>query len=354
LRKFFAKDDFTAVPRYIRYQSQGESCSIMTILVTGAAGFIGYHVAEALIARGEEVVGVDNLSDYYDVELKKARLGRLAAHSAFTFRQMDIADDGAVETLSEGFGTTTGVVHLAAQAGVRYSLINPKAYLDTNVTGHFNVLEACRRMVDLKHLVYASSSSVYGGNTKLPFSETDPVDHPVSLYAATKKTDELMSHTYSYLHGLPATGLRFFTVYGPWGRPDMAYYSFTEAIFQGRPIEVFNHGEMKRDFTYIDDVVAGVLAVLDGPPDASSGAAPHRVYNIGNNRAEELLHFIEVIEQAVGKSAELKMAAMQPGDVKETYADIALIKADFGFSPRTTIDEGIPRFVAWYRAYHGC
>ncbi len=329
----------------------------MTVLVTGAAGFIGYHVAEALIARGDEVIGADNLSDYYDVELKKARLKRLESHSAFTFHQLDIADEGKMVTLSRRMGAVTGVVHLAAQAGVRYSLVNPRAYLRSNVTGHLNVLETCRHMEGLEHLVYASSSSVYGGNTKLPFCEDDPVDHPVSLYAATKKSGELMSYTYSHLYGIPATGLRFFTVYGPWGRPDMAYYSFTEAMFRGETIHVFNHGEMKRDFTYIDDVVSGVLAVLDHPPeaprDAAGGAAPHRVYNIGNNRAEDLLHFIAVIEKAVGKTADLKMVAMQPGDVKETYADITAINRDFGFSPTTSIDEGIPRFVEWYREYHG-
>ena len=325
----------------------------MTILVTGAAGFIGYHVAEALIAQGDEVIGVDSLSDYYDVGLKKARLGRLETHSAFTFRQLDIADEGAMVTLSRSLGGVTGVVHLAAQAGVRYSLVNPRAYLHSNVTGHLNMLETCRHQEGLKHLVYASSSSVYSGNTNLPFSEDDPVDHPVSLYAATKTADELMSHTYSHLYGIPATGLRFFTVYGPWGRPDMAYYSFTEAMFRGETIHVFNHGDMKRDFTYIDDVVSGVIAVLDGPPEAGAGGAPHRVYNIGNNRAENLLHFIEVIEKAVGKTADLKMVAMQPGEVKETCADITAINRDFGFSPTTTIEEGIPRFVQWYRDYHG-
>ena len=328
----------------------------MTVLVTGAAGFIGYHVAEALIARGDEVIGVDNLSDYYDVELKRARLKRLESHSAFTFHQFDIADEGKMVTLARRLGGVTGVVHLAAQAGVRYSLVNPRAYLHSNVTGHLNILETCRHMEGLAHLVYASSSSVYGGNTKLPFCEDDPVDHPVSLYAATKKSGELMSHTYSHLYGIRATGLRFFTVYGPWGRPDMAYYSFTEAMFRGETIHVFNHGEMKRDFTYIDDVVSGVLTVLDHPPEVSpdaGGGAPHRVYNIGNNRAENLLHFIAVIEKAVGKTADLKMVAMQPGDVKETYADITAINRDFGFSPTTTIDEGIPRFVEWYREYHG-
>ncbi|MCZ6637712.1 MAG: NAD-dependent epimerase/dehydratase family protein [Alphaproteobacteria bacterium] len=333
----------------------------MSILVTGAAGFIGYHVAEALIARGDEVIGIDNLSDYYDVGLKNARLERLKTHSAFTFKQLDIADDGAMVTLSRSLSGATGVVHLAAQAGVRYSMVNPQAYLHSNVTGHLNILETCRHIEGLKHLVYASSSSVYGGNTSMPFSEDDSVDHPVSLYAATKKTDELMSHTYSHLYGIPATGLRFFTVYGPWGRPDMAYYSFAEAIFRGETIHVFNHGEMKRDFTYIDDIVSGVLTVLDHPLEVPSrtlhnidgGAVPHRIYNIGNNRAENLLRFIKVIENAVGKTAKLKMVAMQPGEVKETYADITLINRDFGFSPTTSIDEGIPLFIEWYREYHG-
>ena len=325
----------------------------MTILVTGAAGFIGYHVCEALIARGDEVIGVDSVNDYYDVALKEARLTRLQTHPGFSFERADISDDGAMVMLARRAENVTGVVHLAAQAGVRYSLLNPQAYVRDNISGHLNVLEMCRGMADLKHLVYASSSSVYGGNEKLPYAESDPVDRPVSLYAASKKADELITHTYSHLHGIPATGLRFFTVYGPWGRPDMAYYLFTEAIFRRETIHVFNHGDMRRDFTYIDDVVAGVLAALDRPPLPQDVSPPHRIYNIGNNRSEALLHFIGVIEQAVGRKAELKMAPMQPGDVKETYADIEAARRDLGFEPAIGLDEGIPLFVQWYRDYHG-
>lgn len=325
----------------------------MTILVTGVAGFIGYHVAEALMDRGDDVIGVDNLCDYYDVELKKARLERLETHHAFAFKRLDIADDGDMVMLSRSLGGVSGVVHLAAQAGVRYSLINPQAYVRDNIGGHLNILELCRHIEDLRHLVYASSSSVYGGNEKLPYSETDRVDRPVSLYAASKKADELFSHTYSHLYGIPATGLRFFTVYGPWGRPDMAYYSFTEAVFRGETIHVFNHGDMRRDFTYIDDVVAGVLAALDAPPEPGAAAVSHRIYNVGSSKPVELLRFIEVIENAVGKKADLKMAPMQPGDVKETYADIAAIGRDLGFKPCTSLETGMSHFVQWYRDYHG-
>jgi UDP-glucuronate 4-epimerase len=325
----------------------------MTVLVTGAAGFIGYHVSEALLARGDAVVGVDNLNDFYDPALKRARLARLAPHKGFDFVELDIADEGALAALVGKYKDIEAVVHLAAQAGVRYSLINPLAYAKSNLTGHLNILEMCRHMDGLQHLVYASSSSVYGGSHTLPFSEVDPVDHPVSLYAATKKSDELMSHCYSHLYGIPATGLRFFTVYGPWGRPDMAYYSFTEAILRGTPIRVFNHGDMKRDFTYIDDVTAGVLAAVDQPAEAPVGAAPHRIYNIGNHRAEALMDFIAVIEKAVGQKAELQMAEMQPGDVKETFADITAISRDLGFVPKTPIDLGLPKFVKWFRDYHG-
>jgi UDP-glucuronate 4-epimerase len=324
----------------------------MAVLLTGAAGFIGYHVGEALLARGDAVIGVDNLNDYYDPALKKARLTRLQKHNGFRFHHLDIADEGKMVELARACKDVTAVVHLAAQAGVRYSIIDPRAYGRSNVLGHLNVLELCRHMDGLTHLVYASSSSVYGGNVKLPFSEDDPVDRPVSLYAATKKADELMSYCYSHLYGLPATGLRFFTVYGPWGRPDMAYYGFTEAIFRGETIQVFNHGDMKRDFTYIDDAVSGVVAALDQPPEGRGGAAPHRVYNIGNNRAEGLMHFIAVIEQAVGRKANIRMAPMQPGDVKETYADITAIQRDLGFAPTTPIEVGIPRFVEWFRSYH--
>jgi UDP-glucuronate 4-epimerase len=330
-----------------------ESLLFMTVLVTGAAGFIGYHVSEALLGRGEDVVGVDNLNDFYDPALKRARLDRLTRHKGFDFIELDIADDGALAAHADQYKGADVVVHLAAQAGVRYSLINPQAYAQSNLTGHLNVLEMCRHMEGFKHLVYASSSSVYGGSHKLPFAEEDPVDHPVSLYAATKKADELMSYCYSHLYGIPATGLRFFTVYGPWGRPDMAYYSFTEAVMRRTPIQVFNHGDMKRDFTYIDDVTAGVLAAVDRPPEGQGEAAPHRIYNIGNNRAEALMDFIAVIEKAVGKKADIHMAPMQPGDVKETFADITAISRDLGFAPKTPIDVGIPRFVDWFRNYHG-
>ncbi|MDX1483891.1 MAG: NAD-dependent epimerase/dehydratase family protein [Alphaproteobacteria bacterium] len=325
----------------------------MTILVTGAAGFIGYHVAEALIGRGEEVIGVDNLCDYYDVGLKKARLDRLQSHAAFTFKQLDIAEDGDMVVLARALKGVTGIVHMAAQAGVRYSMVNPQAYVRDNIGGHLNILEICRHADTLSHLVYASSSSVYGGNEKLPYAEADPVDRPVSLYAASKKADELISYTYSHLYGFAATGLRFFTVYGPWGRPDMAYYLFTEAILRGETIRVFNRGDMRRDFTYIDDAVAGVLAALDRPPEAAAGGPPHRVYNIGNHTPVELLRFIEVIEAAVGKTANVKLEPMQPGDVKETCADLTDAGRDLGFSPSVTLEEGIPLFVDWYRDYHG-
>lgn len=322
----------------------------MTTLVTGAAGFIGMHVSHALLARGDAVFGVDNLNDYYGPALKNARLARLAAMPGFDFLVADIAEPGVIEAALADQRIET-VVHLAAQAGVRYSLENPMAYVRSNLVGHASVLELCRRLGTVEHLVYASSSSVYGGNTKLPFSETDPVDKPVSLYAATKKADELMSYTYSHLYGLRQTGLRFFTVYGPWGRPDMAYWLFTEAILAGRPIRVFNHGDMKRDFTYVEDVVDGVLRCLDAPPGAAAGAVPHRVYNIGNNKAESLLDFIGLLETTLGRRAEIVFEPMQPGDIKETYADIAAIQRDIGFVPSTPLDVGLPRFVDWYRDY---
>ena len=324
----------------------------MNILVTGAAGFIGSHVAQRLLERGEQVTGIDNLNDYYSVQLKRDRLSALTIHPGFRFIGMNIADHAAFhETLpGESF---THVVHLAAQAGVRYSIDHPFAYSDSNLTGHLSVLEYCRSLKNLRHLVYASSSSVYGGNTKLPFSEDDRVDHPVSLYAATKKACELMSHTYSHLYRIPQTGLRFFTVYGPWGRPDMAVWLFTRAILEGKPIQVFNHGNMKRDFTYVDDIVSGVLACLYSPPADNGAAAPHRIYNIGNHRPEKLTHMIEVLEDALGRRAEKIMAPMQPGDVPETYADISAIQRDHGFAPVTGIETGIPRFVEWYRDYHG-
>ncbi|HSR71283.1 MAG TPA: NAD-dependent epimerase/dehydratase family protein [Kiloniellales bacterium] len=327
----------------------------MTILLTGAAGFIGYHVAEALLGRGEWVVGLDSLTDYYDPALKRVRRARLERHGGFVFHEVDIAERPALESLISAEPGIDRVVHLAAQAGVRYSLENPDAYLRSNVAGQLAVLEACRRLPKLEHLVYASSSSVYGGNHKLPFAVEDRVDRPVSLYAATKRAGELMAHTYAHLFGLPATGLRFFTVYGPWGRPDMAYYSFTRAIFEGTPIRVFNRGDMKRDFTEIDDIVAGVLAALERPPapgDADDGV-PHRLYNLGNHRAEPLLRFIEVLERTCGREAEKILEPMQSGDVRETYADITGAARDLGFAPKTTIEEGLPRFVAWFRDYHG-
>jgi UDP-glucuronate 4-epimerase len=320
----------------------------MSVLLTGAAGFIGAHVAKALIARGERVIGLDDLNAYYDPALKTARLAFIGKSPLFRFVKADIAEPGALAGACSG-ETITHIVHLAAQAGVRYSLDNPMAYARANLTGHLAVLEFARAQKGLAHLVYASSSSVYGGNTKLPFAETDPVDRPVSLYAATKKADELMSHSYSHLFGIKQTGLRFFTVYGPWGRPDMAYWGFTEAILKGKPIRVFNHGDMKRDFTYIDDVVAGVLAALDHPP---ADQPPHRIYNIGNNRPEPLMGFIDLLEKILGRKAERRLEPMQPGDVKETYADLTAITRDLGFTPKTPLAEGLPRFVAWYRDYH--
>ena len=323
----------------------------MTYLVTGAAGFVGFHVAQALLARGEEVLGIDDLNGYYSVRLKRDRLAELADSPGFSFDQVDIADAGALDAALRG-RKIRRVVHLAAQAGVRYSLENPRAYVDANVVGHLNILEFARHADGLDSVVYASSSSVYGGNSKLPFSEDDRVDAPVSLYAATKKADELMAATYAHLYRIPLTGLRFFTVYGPWGRPDMAMWLFTQAILEGRPIRVFNYGEMMRDFTYIDDIVAGVLAVTDAPP-TDEGPPPHRVYNIGNNRAEALIRMIEVLEDAVGVKAERELLPMQPGDVPATYADISRIARDHGFAPTTPIEVGIPRFVDWYKRYHG-
>jgi UDP-glucuronate 4-epimerase len=323
----------------------------MTVLVTGAAGFIGFHVSQALLARGDSVIGVDDLNDYYDVRLKRARLDQLEKTQGFAFRKLDIADRDAVFKLVSANPKIDRIVHLAAQAGVRHSLTNPYAYTRSNVEGQLVMLEAARAMSELAHFVYASSSSVYGGNTKLPYSVEDRVDSPVSLYAATKKAGELMAHCYSHLYGIPATGLRFFTVYGPWGRPDMAAFLFTRAMLAGEPIRVFNFGDMKRDFTFIDDIVAGVVAVLAKPP--ARDGVPHRVYNLGNNRSEPLLRFIEVLEKSLGVKAKTNLEPMQPGDVKETYADIAASRRDFGFDPKTSIDEGIPRFVAWYRKYYG-
>ncbi|AOS78058.1 MULTISPECIES: NAD-dependent epimerase [Hydrogenophaga] len=323
----------------------------MHILLTGAAGFIGMHTAQRLLARGDTVTGIDNLNDYYDPALKQARLGQLQGQPGFRFERLDLADRAGMEALfaRERFD---GVVHLAAQAGVRYSITHPHAYLESNLTGFGHVLEGCRAQ-GVGHLVYASSSSVYGGNTKMPFEESDPVDHPVSLYAATKKANELMAHTYSHLYRLPATGLRFFTVYGPWGRPDMAYFSFTKAVLEGRPIDVFNHGDMKRDFTWIDDIVEGVLRVLDKPATpATEGGAPYRVFNIGNHDPVQLMEFIACIERATGREATKRLLPMQPGDVPATYASTTALHDWVGFAPATPLAEGIERFVRWYRGYY--
>lgn len=323
----------------------------MAILLTGAAGFIGFHVAQVLLQRGEEVIGLDNLNDYYDPRLKHARLEQLQGKKGFKFHQVDIAEPDAVRDATAGVEIDR-VIHLAAQAGVRYSLVNPYAYIRANVLGHTVMLEFCRSLKNCRHFVYASSSSVYGGNTKLPFAVEDRVDSPISLYAATKKADELISHAYAHLFGFPQTGLRFFTVYGPWGRPDMAMFIFTKAIFEGRPIQVFNNGDMQRDFTYIDDIVSGVIKTLDHPPPPNEAGRPYRVYNIGNNRSEPLMRMIELIEQATGRKAEKQFLPMQEGDVPATYADISAIQRDTGFAPTTPIDVGIPRFVDWYRRYH--
>ncbi|MBO89192.1 MAG: protein CapI [Rickettsiales bacterium] len=323
----------------------------MAVLLTGAAGFIGYHMAEALLHRGERVVGVDIVNDYYDVTLKEARLARLVGQTGFSFHRIDIADQDAMSTLVANNPDIDAIIHLAAQAGVRYSLENPFAYVQSNLVGQMVILEIARHLDSLKHLIYASSSSVYGGNTKLPFALEDPVDAPISLYAATKRADELMGHCYSHLYRIPMTGLRFFTVYGRWGRPDMAAYIFTKAILEGRPINVFNKGEMRRDFTHVSDIVPGVLACLERPPSNTS-AVPHKVYNLGNNAPENLMRFIEVIERSSNRKAKVNFQPMQPGDVKETYADIEASQRDFGFTPKTSIDQGIPDFVEWYRDFH--
>ncbi len=325
----------------------------MKVIVTGAAGFIGSHVAAALLDRGAHVVGVDDLNAYYDPRLKEARLERLRGRNAFAFHRLDIADRAAIGALTDEHKDVTHIVHLAAQAGVRHSLTHPEDYIRTNLVGHFEILETCRRFERLEHLVYASSSSVYGGAVKLPYAESDRVDTPISLYAATKKADELLAYPYAHLYRIPTTGLRFFTVYGPWGRPDMSAYIFTAAILAGRPISVFNHGDMKRDFTFIDDIVDGVVTCVERPPPADGEAAPYRLYNLGNNRPEPLMRFIETIEKACGVKAQVEFEPMQPGDVKETYADIELARHDLNFEPKINIDEGIPRFVAWFRDYHG-
>jgi UDP-glucuronate 4-epimerase len=330
----------------------------MTILITGAAGFIGMHCCLRLLARGEAVVGIDNLNDYYSVQLKQDRVSRLvAAGGDFRFIRCDFADPAALDT-ALGKIRLDRIIHLGAQAGVRHSIDNPRAYAHSNLVGHLEILELGRHR-SVRHLVYASSSSVYGGNDRLPFRVEDRVDHPLSLYAATKKADELMSETYAHLYRLPQTGLRFFTVYGPWGRPDMALWLFTDAILNGRPISVFNAGEMRRDFTYIDDIVTGIIAALDHPPaddgDQKAGGShsPHALYNIGNHRSEELTHLIALIESACGREAVKQMLPMQPGDVRETFADISAIERDLDFRPTTSIAEGVPRFVDWFRTYHG-
>jgi len=334
----------------------------MKVLVTGCAGFIGAALSERLLARGDGVVGVDNLNDYYDVALKQARLERLRPQSAFRFHQLDIADREGMERLFAAEGVER-VAHLAAQAGVRYSLTHPHAYVDANLVGFMNVLEGCRHHA-VTHLVFASSSSVYGANTRLPFSVHDNVDHPLSLYAATKKANELMAHTYSHLYGLPCTGLRFFTVYGPWGRPDMALFVFTRNILEGRPIDVYNYGRHRRDFTYVDDIVEGVVRVLDrvpepepewsgDAPDPASSRSPYRLYNIGNSRPVDLERYIAVIEECVGRTAEKRLLPLQPGDVPDTAADVSELARDVGYRPDTPVEEGVRRFVDWYRDYYG-
>lgn len=334
----------------------------MRILVTGVAGFIGHHVAARLLDRGDDVVGLDNVNDYYDVRLKQARLARLTGRNGFEFHRLDLADRAGIEGLFAN-RRPQRVIHLAAQAGVRYSLTNPHAYIESNLVGFINVLEGCRHR-GVEHLVFASSSSVYGANTRMPFSVHQNVDHPVSLYAATKKANELMAHTYSHLYRLPTTGLRFFTVYGPWGRPDMALFLFTKAISEGRPIDVFNEGRMRRDFTYIDDIVEGVVRVCDrvaepmagwsgDAPDPAGSAAPYRLYNIGNNNPVELMRLIELLEQVIGRKAEKRLLPMQPGDVPATYADVDDLTRDVGFRPATPIEEGVRRFVDWYREFYG-
>jgi UDP-glucuronate 4-epimerase len=334
----------------------------MRVLVTGAAGFIGSALSLRLLARGDEVLGVDNLNDYYDVALKQARLDRLTPHPNFKFTKVSIEDRPPLEKAFQGFRPQR-VVNLAAQAGVRYSLENPYAYVEANLVGFINILEACRHG-KVEHLVYASSSSVYGANRKLPFSVQDPVDHPVSLYAATKKANELMAHTYSHLYGLPTTGLRFFTVYGPWGRPDMALFLFTRKILAGEPIDVFNHGHHTRDFTYVDDIVEGVIRTLDRVPEpdpaydplhpnSATSSAPYRVYNIGNSHPVQLSHYIEVLEACLGRKAEKNLLPLQPGDVPDTSAEVTELMNDTGYRPDTSVEEGVKRFVEWYRGYYG-
>lgn len=323
------------------------------IFVTGAAGFIGYHVARRLLERGDSVVGFDVLNDYYDPALKHARLGELSGYAAFTFVNGDISDRSAMEDVSKRHGPFKRVVHLAAQAGVRYSLQNPYAYIQSNCMGHLTVLEMCRHTEGFEHLVYASSSSVYGGNKELPYSVGHDVSKPISLYAATKRADELMSHCYSHLFRIPQTGLRFFTVYGPWGRPDMAPMIFAKAIAEGRKIPLFNGGQMKRDFTYIDDIVTGVVACLDNPPQQNPDEVPARILNIGNTRSEDLMDFVGLLERELGRTAEFEIMPMQPGDIEQTFADITETTEAVGYRPTTTIEQGVPRFVEWFKRYHG-
>jgi UDP-glucuronate 4-epimerase len=325
----------------------------MTILVTGAAGFIGYHTSLRLLARGERVLGVDCLSPYYDVRLKQTRLDHLRRHEGFSFVQADIADRSAMEAVAKAHPEVVSYINLAAQAGVRHSLTAPFDYTHSNIEGHLVMLEMARANPKCRHFVYASSSSVYGSNTKLPFSVEDRVDTPISLYAASKRAGELMSHSYSHLFRIPTTGLRFFTVYGPWGRPDMAAYLFADAIIAGQPIKVFNNGDMRRDFTFIDDIVSGVVGVLDNPPTDDGKTPPYHLYNIGNNNSERLMDFIGLVESSLGRKATYDFHPMQPGDVKETYADISAIQRDVGFAPTTPISVGVPRFIQWYKEYHG-
>ena len=320
------------------------------ILVTGAAGFIGSHVSQALLERGETVLGIDNFNAYYDVTLKEARLARLAVNRNFLCRRYDVADRDSILALAAEYPAITGIIHLAAQAGVRHSLVDPYIYVQSNVMGQVVMLELAKRLPALKHFVYASSSSVYGGNDTLPFSETDQVQKPNSLYAATKRADELIGYTYAHLCNIPCTGLRFFTVYGPWGRPDMAAFIFTESILKGEPIRVFNHGEMWRDFTYVDDIADGVLRALAHPSEATP---PHALYNLGNHKSEKLTDFIALIESTLGQKARISMEPIQPGDVPATYADIEASRRDLGFEPKTPISVGIPRFIKWYREYYG-
>lgn len=325
----------------------------MAVIVTGTAGFIGFHVAARLLRAGTPVVGIDNVNDYYDVSLKEARLAELQKIPGFSFYRVNLADRQAVDGIVAACGTEiTEIVHLAAQAGVRYSLINPYAYVESNIMAQVVLLEAARRMPNLRHFVYASSSSVYGGNTKIPFSPDDPVDRPLSLYAATKRADELFGYTYAHLHKMPMTGLRFFSVYGPWGRPDMAAYVFTDAILRDAPIKVFNHGKMKRDFTYVDDIVSGVLAAVARVPEAKANGPAHEIYNLGNARSVQLMDFIGILENLLGRRAVYQYEAMQPGDVSESFADITASTRDLGYQPKVEIAEGLKAFVDWYRGHH--